>query len=54
MAGREKQGDPWVLALRLNLQPPIACAGFMTLSLASVQNLGRRDAREMKLALDQA
>ena len=53
MAGRENQGDLWVLSLGLDLpvQLPIVCAGFRTLSLASVQSLGHRDARLMKLAL---
>ncbi len=41
MAGQENQGYLWDLTLGLDLQPPIECAGFMTLSLASVQNLGR-------------
>ncbi len=41
MAGRENQGDLWDLASGLDLQPPFECAGFRTLSLASVQNLGR-------------
>jgi hypothetical protein len=43
MAGRENQGNLWDLASGqgLDLQPPIVCAGFRTLSLASVQNLGR-------------
>ena len=54
MAGRENQGDFWVLSSRLDLQPPIVCAGFRTLFLASVQSLGHRDARLMKLALDRA
>ncbi len=38
----------------LDLQPPIVCAGFRTLSLASVQNLGRWNTGLMKLALDRA
>ena len=54
MAGRENQGDLWVLSSGLDLQPPIVCAGFRTLCLASVQSLGHRDARLMKLALDRA
>ena len=54
MAGRENQGDLWVLSSELDLQPSIVCAGFRTLSLASVQSLGHRDARLMKLALDQS
>jgi hypothetical protein len=33
MAGRENQGDHWVLTLGLDLQLPIACAGFRTLSI---------------------
>ena len=52
MAGRENQGDLWVLSSGLDLQPPIVCAGFRTLSLASVQSLECRDAVLMKLALD--
>ena len=45
MAGLENQGDLLELASGLDLQPPIVCAGFRTLSLASVQNLGSSDAR---------
>jgi hypothetical protein len=48
------EGEIWVLSLGLGLQPPIACAGFRTLSLASVQSLRRRATRLMKLALDGA
>ena len=55
MAGRENQGDDlWGLSSGLDLQLPIVCTGFRTLSLSSVQSLGHRDARFMKLALDQA
>ena len=54
MAGRENQGDLLVLSSGLDLQLPIVCAGFRTLSLASVQSLGHRDSRLMKLALDLA
>ena len=54
MAGRENQGDHWVLTSGLDLHLPIVCAGFRTLSLASVQNFRRKDARFMKLALDGA
>ena len=56
MAGQEIEGDLWDQSLGLELLPPtsIACAGFRTLSLASVQNLGSRDPRLTKLALDQA
>ena len=52
MAWQENQGDLWVLSLGLDLQPSIVCDGFRTLSLASVQSLGHRDARLMKLTLD--
>ena len=52
MAGRENQGDLWNLASELDLQPPVVCADFRTLSLASVQNLGHGDTRLMKLALE--
>ncbi len=41
MAGRDNQGDLWDLTSGLDLQPPIVCAGFWTLSLAFVQILGR-------------
>ena len=54
MAVRENSGDLWVLSSGLDLQLPIVCTGFRTLSLASVQKLGHRDARLMKLALDRA
>ena len=54
MAGQEKQGDLWGLSLGLDLLPPTVCAGFRTLSLASVQNLGSRDPCLTKLALDLA
>ncbi len=37
MAGRENQGDLWFLTSGPALQPPIVCAGFKTLSIASVQ-----------------
>ncbi len=54
MAGPENEGDLWVLSTGLGLPPPIVCAGFRTLFLASVQSLGCRDARSIKLALDGA
>ena len=56
MAGRKNQGDRWFLTSGLDLQLPIVCSGFRTLSLASVQSLGHSDAlaRLMKLALDLA
>ena len=54
MAGRENQGDRWVLSSGLDLQLPIVCAGFRALSLASVQSLRQRDSRLMKIALDLA
>ncbi len=37
MAGLENQGDLWDLTSGLDLQQPIECAGFRTLSLAPVQ-----------------
>ena len=53
MAGRENQGDLWVLSSGLDLQLlSIVYAGFRTLFLASVQSLGHRDTRSMKLTLD--
>jgi hypothetical protein len=54
MAGQEIKGNLWDQSLGLDLLSPIACAGFRTLFLASVQNLGSRDPRLTKLALDQA
>ncbi len=54
MAGQEIEGDLWNQSLGLDLLPPFVCAGFRTLSLASVQNLGSRDPRLAKLTLDQA
>jgi hypothetical protein len=54
MAGQEIEGDLWDQSLGLELLQPIACPGFRTLSLASVQNLVSRDPRLTKLALDQA
>jgi hypothetical protein len=54
MAGQEIDGEVWDQSLGLDLLPPIVCAGFRTLSLASLQNLGSRDPRLTKLALDPA
>jgi hypothetical protein len=54
MAGQEIMGDLWDQSLGLDLLPHIVCAGFRILSHASVQNLGGRDPRKTKLALDQA
>ncbi len=67
MAGWENKGGLWVLSSGLGLQPSIVgvhtwcnmhknlrCPGFGTLSLASVKNLRRRDARLIELALDRA
>ncbi len=55
MAGQEIEGDLWDQSLGLDLLHPVACAGFRTLSLASVQNLGSRDPHlTKKLDLDQA
>ena len=42
MAGQEIKGDLWDQSLRLDLLPPIACAGFRTLFLASVQKFGEQ------------
>jgi hypothetical protein len=52
MAGLDYEGDLWDLYLGHALLPLTVCAGFRTSSLASVQNLGSRDPRLMKLALD--
>ncbi len=43
MAGQEIEGDLWDQSLGLDLLRTIVCAasGFRTLSVASVQNLGR-------------
>ena len=55
MAGQEIEGGLWDQSLGLDLLPPFAAfAGFRTLSLAFEQNLGSRDLRLTKLALDQA
>jgi hypothetical protein len=54
MAGRENQGDLWVLSLCIDLQPLIVCADFRTLSLVSFQILGHRDLYLMTLAQDGA
>jgi hypothetical protein len=54
MAGQEIEGDLWDQSLGLDLLPPFVCAGFRTLSLASVQNLGSRDPSLTKIALNQA
>jgi hypothetical protein len=52
MVRQEIEGDLWDQSLGLDLLPPIASAGFRTLSLAFVQNFGSRDPRLTKLALD--
>jgi hypothetical protein len=54
MAGQEIEGDRWEQYLGLDLPPPSARVGFRTCSSTSVQNLGSRDPRLTKLALDQA
>jgi hypothetical protein len=54
MAGQEIEDDLWDQSLGLDLLQTMVCIGFRTLSLASVQNLGSRDPRLTKLALDQA
>ncbi len=45
MAGQEIEGDLWDQSLGLDLLPTIVCAGFRTLSFASVLNLGSRKPR---------
>ena len=40
MAGRENQGDLWDLTSGLDLQLPIVCAGFRTLSLSLCAKFG--------------
>jgi hypothetical protein len=52
MAGQANEGDLLGLSFGLDLLPPTVCAGFRTLSLASVQNLGSRYPGLMKSALD--
>jgi hypothetical protein len=52
MAGRANEGFLRGLSLGLDLLPSNMCAGFRTLSLASVQKLGSRDPHLMKLSLD--
>ncbi len=54
MAGQEIEGDLWDQSLGLDLPPLSARFGFRTRSPTSVQNLGSRDPRLTKLALDQA
>jgi hypothetical protein len=54
MAGQEIKGNLWDQSLGLDLPPPSARIGFRTRSPTSVQNLGSRDPRLTKLALDQA
>ena len=54
MAGQEIKGDLWDQSLGLDLPPPSAHVGLRTRSPTSVQNLGSRDPRLTKLALDQA
>jgi hypothetical protein len=54
MAGQEIEGDLWYQSLRLDPPPPSVHVGFRTRSPTSVQNLGRRDPRLTKLALDPA
>jgi hypothetical protein len=53
MAGQEIEGDLWDQYCELDLPPPSARIGFRTRSPTSVQNLGSRDPRLTKLALDQ-
>jgi hypothetical protein len=51
-AGRANECDLSGMAAGLDLLPTTVCAGFKTLSLTSVQNLGSKNPRSMKLALD--
>jgi hypothetical protein len=54
MAGQEIEGDLWDQYLGFDLPLPSVRVGFRTRSPTSVQNLGSRDPRLTKLALDQA
>ncbi len=55
MVAQENQGDLcFFFPKGLDLPPPIVCAGFRTLSVASVQNMVCRGAHLMELALDRA
>ncbi len=54
MAGQEIEGGLWDRYLGVGLLPPSERVGFTTLFPTSVQNLGSRDPRLTKLALDQA
>ncbi len=54
MAGQEIKGDLWDQSLGLDLPPLSTRVGFRTRSPTSLQNLGSRDPRLTKLALDQA
>ena len=54
MARQEIKGDLWDQSSGRDLLPPSACVGLRLLSSTSMQNLGSRDPRLTKLALDQA
>ncbi len=54
MARQEIEGDLWYQSSGRDPLPPSLCVGFRTLSPTSVLNLGSRDTRLTKLALDQA
>jgi hypothetical protein len=54
MAGKEIKDDLCNQSLGLDQPPPSTRVGFRTRSPTSVQNLGSRDPRLTKLALDQA
>ena len=54
MARQEIEGDLWYRSSGRDLLPPSLRVGFKTLSHTSVRNLGSRDPRLTKLALDQA
>jgi hypothetical protein len=56
MARQEIEGDLWDQSTGRDLLHPSVCVGFRTLSEppTSAQNVGSRDPRVTKLALDQA
>ncbi len=54
MAGQDIKVDLWDQSLGPDLPHPSARVGFRARSPNSVQNLGSRDPRLTKLALDQA
>jgi hypothetical protein len=54
MAGQEIEGDLWDQTFGLDLPFPAVRVGVITRFPTFVQNLGSRDPRLTKLALDQA